>query len=80
VGKGAPRRAYAHADTARVNSEALPVNFLFFTGRSESMMNRISRFVFALPTHERLQAVSSPQIVPTFSEQKTPVSADEVIE
>jgi hypothetical protein len=41
-------------------------------GRSESKVNRISRFVFALPTHERLEAVSSPQIVPTFSEQKAP--------
>jgi len=49
-------------------------------GRSESTVNRRSRFVFALPTRERLEAVSSPQIVPTFSEQKTPVSADEVIE
>jgi len=37
-------------------------------GRSESTVNRISRFVFALPTREHLEAVSSPQIVPTFSE------------
>jgi hypothetical protein len=37
-------------------------------GRSESKVNRISRFVFALPTREHLEAVSSPQIVPTFSE------------
>jgi len=41
-------------------------------GRSESMVNRISRFVFALPTHGRLEAVSDRQIVPTFSEQKAP--------
>jgi hypothetical protein len=37
-------------------------------GRSESKVNRISRIVFALPTREHLEAVSSPQIVPTFSE------------
>ena len=37
-------------------------------GRSESKVNRISRFVFALPTNGRLEAVSSPQIVPTSSE------------
>jgi hypothetical protein len=41
-------------------------------GRSESRINRISRFVFALPTRERLEAVSSPQMVPTFSEQNAP--------
>ena len=39
-------------------------------GRSESRVNRISRFVFAVPTHGRLEAVSDRQIVPTFSEQK----------
>jgi hypothetical protein len=37
-------------------------------GRSESMVNRISRFVFALPTG-RLEAMRDPQIVPTSSEQ-----------
>jgi hypothetical protein len=37
-------------------------------GRSESKVNRISRFVFALPTNGRLEAVSSPQVVPTSSE------------
>jgi hypothetical protein len=37
-------------------------------GRSESKVNRISRIVFAQPTREHLEAVSSPQIVPTFSE------------
>ena len=41
-------------------------------GRSESKVNRISRFVFALPTNGRPEAVSGPQIVPTFSEQKAP--------
>src|SRR5262249_21422867 len=43
-------------------------------GRSESTVNRISRFVFALPTNGRLEAVSGPQIVPTSSEQKAPRS------
>ncbi len=41
-------------------------------GRSESTVNRISRFVFALPTRERLEAKSSPQMAPTFSEQNAP--------
>src|SRR5262245_56794165 len=41
-------------------------------GRSESTVNRISRFVFALPTLERLEAKSSPQMAPTFSEQNGP--------
>src|SRR5262249_30831820 len=41
-------------------------------GRSESTVNRISRFVFALPTRERLEAKSSPQMAPTFSEQSGP--------
>ena len=41
-------------------------------GRSESTVNRISRFVFALPTRERLEAKSSPQMAPTFSEQTAP--------
>jgi len=39
-------------------------------GRSESRVNRISRFVFAVPTRGPLEAVSDRQIVPTFSEQK----------
>src|SRR5262245_22723843 len=39
-------------------------------GRSESRVSRISRFVFAVPTHGRQEAVSDRQIVPTFSEQK----------
>ena len=38
-------------------------------GRSESRVNRISRFVFALPTNGGLEAVRGPQTVPTFSEQ-----------
>jgi hypothetical protein len=37
-------------------------------GRSESMVFRKSRFVFALPTNERLEAMSEPQVVPTSSE------------
>ena len=37
-------------------------------GRPESMVFRKSRFVFALPTKGRLEAVSGPQIVPTSSE------------
>ena len=41
-------------------------------GRSESTVNRISRFVFALPTRDRLEAKSGPQMVPTFSEQNGP--------
>jgi len=36
-------------------------------GRSESKVNRISRFVFAVPTNERLEALRGPQIVPTSS-------------
>src|SRR5215813_9013856 len=36
-------------------------------GRSESKVNRISRFVFALPSRERLEALRGPQIVPTSS-------------
>src|SRR5262249_47938383 len=38
-------------------------------GRSESTVNRISRFVFALPTNGGLEAVRGPQTVPTSSEQ-----------
>jgi len=38
-------------------------------GRSESRVNRISRFVFALPTNGRLEALREPQIVPTSAEQ-----------
>jgi hypothetical protein len=41
-------------------------------GRAESTVNRISRFVFALPTRERLEAKSSPRMAPTFSEQNGP--------
>jgi hypothetical protein len=38
-------------------------------GRSESMVSRISRFAFALPTNGRLEAMrDDPQIVPTSSE------------
>jgi hypothetical protein len=37
-------------------------------GRSESMVFRKSRFVFALPTKGRLEALRSPQIVPTSAE------------
>jgi hypothetical protein len=38
-------------------------------GRPESMVFRKSRFVFALPTNERLEAMREPQVVPTTSEQ-----------
>src|SRR5215510_6343449 len=38
-------------------------------GRSESRVNRISRFVFAVPTHGPLEALREPQIVPTSAEQ-----------
>src|SRR5215467_14242038 len=39
-------------------------------GRSESMVARTSRFVFALPTNGRLEAMRDhPQIVPTSSEE-----------
>jgi len=37
-------------------------------GRSESKVNRISRFVFAVPTNERLEALRGPQIVATSSD------------
>jgi hypothetical protein len=37
-------------------------------GRSESMLFRKSRFVFALPSKGRLDAVRGPQIVPTSAE------------
>jgi hypothetical protein len=37
-------------------------------GRPESTVSRKSRFVFALPTTERLEAVRGPQIVPTSAE------------
>jgi hypothetical protein len=37
-------------------------------GRSESKVNRISRFVFAVPTNERLEALRGPQIVLTSSD------------
>jgi hypothetical protein len=38
-------------------------------GRSESMVSPTSRFVFALPTSERLEAMrDDPQIIPTSSE------------
>jgi hypothetical protein len=37
-------------------------------GRSESMVFRKYRFVFALPTKGRLEAVRGPQIVPTSAE------------
>jgi hypothetical protein len=38
-------------------------------GRPESTVFRKSRFVFALPTDERLEAMREPQVVPTSSEQ-----------
>jgi hypothetical protein len=38
-------------------------------GRSESMVLRKSRFVFAVPTSGRLEAMREPQVVPTSSEQ-----------
>jgi hypothetical protein len=38
-------------------------------GRPESTVFRKSRFVFALPTNERLEAMREPQVVPTSSEQ-----------
>jgi hypothetical protein len=41
-------------------------------GRSEFMVPRTWRFVFALPTNGRLEALRDPQDVPT-SEQKVPV-------
>jgi hypothetical protein len=37
-------------------------------GRSESMVLRKSRFVFAVPTRGRPEAMGEPQIVPTSSE------------
>jgi hypothetical protein len=37
-------------------------------GRSESMLFRKSRFVFALPSKGRLEAVRGPQIIPTSAE------------
>jgi hypothetical protein len=37
-------------------------------GRPESMVFRKSRFVFAVPTKGRLEAVRGPQIVPTSAE------------
>jgi hypothetical protein len=37
-------------------------------GRPESTVFRKSRFVFALPSNERLEAMREPQIVPTTSE------------
>jgi len=38
-------------------------------GRSEFMVPRTWRFVFALPTNGRLEALREPQIVPTSAEQ-----------
>jgi hypothetical protein len=38
-------------------------------GRPESAVFRKSRFVLALPTNERLEAMREPQVVPTSSEQ-----------
>jgi hypothetical protein len=38
-------------------------------GRPESMVYRISRFVFALPTKGRLEALRGPQTVATSAEQ-----------
>jgi hypothetical protein len=38
-------------------------------GRPESTVFWKSRFVFALPTNERLEAMREPQVVPTSSEQ-----------
>jgi len=38
-------------------------------GRSEFMVPRTWRFVFALPTNGGLEAVRGPQTVPTSSEQ-----------
>ena len=38
-------------------------------GRPNSMVFRKSRFVFALPTKGRLEAMREPQVVPTSSEQ-----------
>jgi hypothetical protein len=37
-------------------------------GRSELMVSSTFRFVFALPTNERLEAMRDPQVVPTSSE------------
>jgi hypothetical protein len=41
-------------------------------GRSEFMVPSTFRFVFALPTDERLEARRGPQIVPTSAEPKNP--------
>ena len=38
-------------------------------GRPESTVFRKSRFVFALPSNEGLEAMRDPQVVPTTSEQ-----------
>jgi hypothetical protein len=43
-------------------------------GRSESMVLRKSRFVFAVPTSGRLEAMREPQVIPTSSEQTNQVS------
>jgi hypothetical protein len=43
--------------------------FIGRDGRPESTVFRKSRFVFALPTNERLEAMREPQVVPTSSEQ-----------
>ena len=37
-------------------------------GRPEAMVFRKSRFVFALPTKGRLEAMRSPQMMPTSAE------------
>src|SRR5262249_24301028 len=38
-------------------------------GRSEFMVSSTFRFVFALPTNKRLEAMREPEVVPTSSEQ-----------
>ena len=41
-------------------------------GRPESTVFRKSRFVFALPSNERLEAMREPQVVPTLSANQAP--------
>jgi hypothetical protein len=41
-------------------------------GRPESTVFRKSRFVFALPTNERLEAMREPQVVPTKQTNPAP--------
>jgi hypothetical protein len=65
-----PVATYSGEPTILALANFVPSGLLLIgsDGRSEFMVPSTFRFVFALPTNERLEAMREPQVVPTSSE------------